>query len=131
MWFGFTIIVSGPGRIPIGTGKKKIHVMLFDMRNHVIGISDQVVLKPLRLKPACSATETSKNNGIFYTANKNGADKLVQMHRQVCAIVIHIQQIQFSDSLVTKCKKVKANLFGISLIVSGQGINRYWDINYM
>ena len=81
------------------------------MRNPVFGISDLVLRKSV-----CSATGTSKNNGIFHTANKKGADQLVWMHRQArqtclciclswsapdCAIVIHIQQIKFSDSLVT------------------------------
>ena len=42
------------------------------MRKPVFGISDKV-----RLKPACSATETSKSFEIYDLANNKGAEQTV------------------------------------------------------
>ena len=62
------------------------------MRKSVFGIFDQ-----LRLKPACSASETSLETSdtetSHYTiqaANNKGADQTEQMRRLICAFVIHI-----------------------------------------
>ena len=63
-------------------------------RKPVFGVCDQV-----RLKPACSATETSKSlemldlenrNMILSNRNNKGADQTVWMHRLICSFVVHI-----------------------------------------
>ena len=72
----------------------------FDTRKPAFGVFDWV-----RLNPAFSATETSKNIKIWhiatstiklYRVNNKGADQTAQMCRLVCAFVVRMQQVRFS-----------------------------------
>ena len=87
--------------------------MSFVARKPVFGICDKV-----RLKPACSATETwSWNSGYnkygYYTiqaANNKGADQTARMRRLICTFVVRIWQKQVfswrgSYLVKTYCKK--------------------------
>ena len=89
--------------------------MSFVARKPVFGICDKV-----RLKPACSATETwSWNSGYnkygYYTiqaANNKGADQTARMRRLICAFVVRIWQKQVfswggSYLVQTYCKNPK------------------------
>ena len=63
-------------------------------RKPFFGVCDQV-----RLKPACSATETSKSLEILgidtiRAANNKDADQTARMHRLICAFVVRIWQKQ-------------------------------------
>ena len=69
------------------------------VRKHVFGVYDQV-----RLKPACSTSETIHNietvsswwsHYVFQKANHKGTDQTAQMPRLVCAFVI-VMQVRFS-----------------------------------
>ena len=64
-----------------------------EARKHVFRICDQV-----RLKPACSATETSKNIEILHATSLTtklskvkSADQNVWMHRLVFTFAVHMQ----------------------------------------
>ena len=90
------------------------------------GVCDKV-----RLKPSCSATETSYNIEILHiqfsyltnpTVNNKGADQAVYMHRLVCSFVVCVQQSVFFCLMLY----VSVNSYGHAETVSSPNHNFSW-----